>query len=65
MRQLREERGLTTDELADLVAVQRRDIEAFETGQAIASPEQVIRLAEAFGVAPSVILGFTPPPPLN
>lgn len=60
LRQLREERGMTLDEVANAVGLTRPTIYRYETGQiANVPPDRVHALANLFGVTRPFIMGWT------
>jgi transcriptional regulator with XRE-family HTH domain len=50
LRALRDERGLTQEDLAALAAVERKTVNRLETGQHLPRLNAVFRLADALGV---------------
>ena len=56
LRSLREEQGLTIDELATASAVHRQRIHALETGYLDPTYELLLALADALGVQPSALI---------
>jgi transcriptional regulator with XRE-family HTH domain len=53
---LREERGLSTDELAVATGVERARIQALEAGRLDPGYELLLALAEGLGVGPSALI---------
>ncbi len=59
LREARENRGWSVDELADMLKVSRRTVERWEQGQAAPPPKMREKLRRAFG-QDAVTLGFAP-----
>ena len=57
IKQLREKRGFTQSELANLISLTRSAVNAWEMGNAIPSTEIIIKLAKIFGVTTDYLLG--------
>lgn len=60
---LRRERGLNQQQLADLAGVSKRSVAAYEVGEAEASLELLVRLADALEVALDDLVGRPTPAP--
>ena len=59
LRELRHERGLTLDALAELVGTSKQTVQRYETGVIANIPkEKVEALALALGVAPALLMGW-------
>lgn len=56
VRRIREERGISVDELARASAIHRQRILALETGHLDPTYEQLLALADALGVQPSALV---------
>jgi Predicted transcriptional regulators len=59
IRNLREDRDLTQQQLAQLLFVNRRTYSSYETGVRTMSPEILIQLARIHGVSVDYLLGLT------
>lgn len=60
LKELRKEKKLTLEELAELVGTSRQTIHRYETGKiANIPPEKVEALASALGTTPSVLMGWS------
>lgn len=59
VKQLRLERGLTQQELADMVGLTKVTISQYETGKRKPSFEMIEALADVFHVDMNYLLGFT------
>ncbi len=55
--ELRKERGLTQEELAEAVKVSRQTISNWELGETQPNPDQLLLLAKAFDISVSELLG--------
>lgn len=64
IRQLREAKGLTQDQLGDIVGVREKTVSRWENGRHTGYISNVRALAEALDVDVQAITG-TPPPPLG
>ena len=62
LRQLRESKGLTTEQAAQRVAVSTKEYAAMEKGGAEIHSEHLIRLAELYGVSVDYLLCVTDRP---
>lgn len=58
IRRLREDRGMTQDDLAKAVGVSPPAVSKWERGLAFPSMSKVTRLSEVFSVSTDVILGI-------
>lgn len=59
LRELRKERGLTLDALAELVGTSKQTVQRYETGVITNIPkEKVEALASALGVTPALLMGW-------
>ncbi len=59
LRELRKERGLTLDGLAELVGTSKQTVQRYETGVISNIPKEKIEaLASALGVAPAMLMGW-------
>ncbi len=59
LKELRKSKGLTLEELADLVGTSRQTIHRYENGTiSNVPPEKVVSLAEALGTTPSFLMGW-------
>lgn len=63
IRQLREAKGWSQEELASAASLHRTHISLIETGKRSVQLETVEQLAGAFGVEPAVLFSATAPPP--
>ena len=59
VRQLRKERGMTQQELADMIGLTKVTISQYETGKRKPSFEMIEALADVFHVDMNYLLGFT------
>lgn len=62
LRQLREVRGWTQQELADMCGVNKLQVHRYETGITAPPADKLRRLAEVFGVSSDYLLGLTDDP---
>lgn len=62
VRALRLDRGLTHEELAELLSINVRQIARYESNETDPSGEIVSRIASAFGVSADYLLGLTDNP---
>ena len=60
IKELREEKGLTQKELADLMQVSFQTISKWETGANYPDITHIPKLADIFGVSAGVLLGMEP-----
>jgi len=60
LRDLRKERGLTQEDLAAKVFANRATLANWETGRAQPAPDNLIKLAEFFGISLDSLLGYKP-----
>ncbi len=58
LREVRERRFLTQQELADMIGTTKANISRMETGQQRPRPSTVKRLAEALGVSPDELVDW-------
>ncbi len=58
LRELRKEKNIPQEELANLFGVNKSTISAWEVNKAQPSYETLIKLANYFGVTPNYLLGF-------
>lgn len=56
IQELRVQKGLTQERLAELLDVSRQSVSKWELGQAIPDVEKIIRMSELFGVSTDAIL---------
>lgn len=59
LRNLREDRDLTQQDVADRLFIHRRTYSAYETGVNAMTPELLIRIAELYGTSVDYLLGLT------
>lgn len=59
LKELREDRGLTQDEMADILKVSRSQMSNYETGKYEPSIDTLIFLADFFNVSLDYLLGRT------
>jgi len=59
IRNLREDKDLTQQQMAQLLFVNRRTYSSYETGARTMSPEILIRLSHIHGVSVDYLLGLT------
>lgn len=59
LRELRNQKAWTQEELADLVALQRKSIIRYEAGQSRPTGRALLALAQAFGVSTDYLLGLS------
>ena len=57
IRRIREEQGLSQEELAELAGVHRVSLARYETGKVDPGTQQIGRIADALGVSVDVLLG--------
>ena len=62
IKQLREQRGMTQEELAKRLGVKYPAVSKWERGMAYPSMNTVIKMAELFQVSMDVVLGLAPIP---
>ena len=62
IKQLREQRGMTQEELANRLGVKYPAVSKWERGMAYPSMNTVIKMAELFQVSMDVVLGLAPIP---
>jgi transcriptional regulator with XRE-family HTH domain len=55
---MREQRGISADELADATGMHRRGIDALEAGHLDPTYELLLALADGLGVEPSALVIF-------
>lgn len=66
LKELRKSKGLTLDELAELVGTSKQTIHRYETGViANVPPEKVESLALALGTTPAELMGWDDEPPVQ
>jgi transcriptional regulator with XRE-family HTH domain len=58
VRRMREERGISADELADATDMTRQRIDVLETGHLDPTYELLLTLAEALGTQPSALVAL-------
>ncbi|VTS99160.1 helix-turn-helix domain-containing protein [Streptococcus lutetiensis] len=59
LKELRKEKKLTQQELADYMQVTRRGYQKWENGESQIKPDKAKELADFFGVSVSYLLGYT------
>nr|WP_154895207.1 helix-turn-helix transcriptional regulator [Paenibacillus xylanexedens] len=57
IRELREARGMSTQQLADILGVSQRQVQLYEKGESVPKLEGLIILADLFGVSTDYLLG--------
>lgn len=57
IRELREARGMSTQELADILGVSQRQVQLYEKGESVPKIEGLVILADLFGVTTDYLLG--------
>ena len=62
IKQLREQHGMTQEELANRLGVKYPAVSKWERGMAYPSMNTVIKMAELFQVSMDVVLGLAPIP---
>lgn len=62
IKQLREQRGMTQEDLAKRLGVKYPAVSKWERGMAYPSMNTVIKMAELFQVSMDVVLGLSPIP---
>ena len=62
LSELRCDRGLTQDELGELLHLKKHNISAYERGQSEAPDDAKIAIAQFFGVSVDYLLGLTDRP---
>lgn len=62
IKQLREQRGMTQEDLANRLGVKYPAVSKWERGMAYPSMNTVIKMAELFQVSMDVVLGLAPIP---
>lgn len=60
LKQLRKEKGLTQQELSEVIAVSYRTIQNWENGESQINPEKIQQLADFFGGSVGYLLGYEP-----
>lgn len=60
LKQLRKEKGLTQQELSEVIAVSYRTIQNWENGESQIKSEKTQQLADFFGVSVGYLLGYEP-----
>lgn len=60
LKQLRKEKGLTQQELSEVIAVSYRTIQNWENGESQIKTNKVSQLADYFGVSVGYLLGYEP-----
>jgi transcriptional regulator with XRE-family HTH domain len=56
IRQMREQRGMSADELAGATSIGRERVDALETGRLDPTYELLLALAEGLGIQPSALV---------
>ena len=56
IQELRIQRGLTQERLAEMLEVSRQSVSKWELGQAIPDVEKIIRMSELFDVSTDTVL---------
>ena len=59
LKQLRKEKGLTQQEVADLLGIDRRSYSAYETGVNSINAQTLIRLSRIYSASIDYMLGLT------
>ena len=62
MRAERARRGLTVEELAEKIGVNRSTVNRWETGQSAPTADSLVRLAQFFQATPEYLMGITSDP---
>jgi transcriptional regulator with XRE-family HTH domain len=57
IRELREARGMSTQQLADILGVSQRQVQLYEKGESVPKIDGLIILADLFGVSTDYLLG--------
>lgn len=57
IKRIREDRGLTQEQLAELADLNRVTVAKYEMGRVVPSSNTLLRLAEALRVSPNILLG--------
>lgn len=65
LKELRKEKKLTQQELADTFQVSKRTVQYWENGESQIKPDKAQALADYFGVNLAFLLGFTDSPADN
>ena len=60
LKQLRKEKGLTQQELSEVIAVSYRTIQNWENGESQIKPGKIQQLADFLGVSVGYLLGYEP-----
>ena len=60
LKQLRKEKGLTQQELSEVIAVSHRTIQNWENGESQIKSNKASQLADYFGVSVGYLLGYEP-----
>jgi transcriptional regulator with XRE-family HTH domain len=60
LRQMREEKGWSLSQLAEIAKISRSYLAQIESGESIPTQAKIIQLANAFGALPSELLGEEP-----
>ena len=58
LKELRKEKGLTQQQLADIVGVTRRGYQKWENGESSIKSDKAQQLADFFGVSVGYLLGY-------
>ncbi|WP_421038548.1 helix-turn-helix domain-containing protein [Streptococcus hyointestinalis] len=65
LKELRKEKGLTQQELADIMGVTRRGYQKWEKGESTMKSDNAQKLANFFGVEVSYLLGYSKTPKID
>lgn len=65
IRELREQHEMTQDDLANRLGVKYQSVSRWERGIAYPTMDNLVAIAEIFGVSTDVVLGLAPVPPVR
>lgn len=65
IRELREQHEMTQDDLANRLGVKYQSVSRWERGIAYPTMDNLVAIAEIFGVSTDVVLSLAPVPPVR